>query len=91
MDAERDLSDRTSPPEPEPVSPARPHPSPADLERLRRLVAEFSATPVFAHILADWTGPAASMLAVEAIDVAPARYAVPAYEHGEPAAASRSY
>jgi anti-anti-sigma factor len=100
LDAERDLSDGTSPPEPrEPCDvaenaaddaaahtvantgdppPAGPQPSPADLERLQRLLTEFSVTPVFARILAGWTGPAASMLAAEASgDASPARHAAP--------------
>lgn len=101
MDAERDLSDGTSPPEPHAETenaaddaavdtaantaantgdppPAGLQPSPADLERLQQLLAEFSVTPVFARILADWTGPAASILAAEAAgDASPARHAVP--------------
>ena len=37
--------------------------SPADAERLQRLLTEFPATPVFARTLAAWTGPAAGIVA----------------------------
>lgn len=47
-------------------APARPRPTPADMERLQQLLTEFSATPVFAWMLADWTGPAASILVGDA-------------------------
>ena len=63
---------------PDRAAAGRPRPAPADVERLEQLLTEFSATPVFAWMLADWTGPAASILVGDAMhDISHAAYVVP--------------
>lgn len=42
-----------------------PSPLPADNERLRRVLTQFPATPLFAQMLAHWNGPAASIVTAD--------------------------